>query len=288
MQVIKKINNNAAICLDSADNEIVAIGTGIGFPQVPYDLEDLSIIQSTYYGINPMYLDLLNQMPTEVFDVSDKIVEIFRNRIDATVSSNLVFTLADHINFAIERLKKNLHFENALQYEIQHLYEAEYEIGLLALGLIKKELGIRFPKIEASNISLHLINAEAVTQKTMKGNQFDDVLSDIVEIIGEHFQIYIDKSTINYSRFVSHFQYLMKRQQKGKLIGTDNSKIFDSIIEEYPDTFKCVKRIRDYLKTEFDFRLDEEELLYLILHVNRLCVREDCHRKGITPPQKSE
>lgn len=288
MQVIKKINNNAAICLDSADNEIVAIGTGIGFPQVPYDLEDLSIIQSTYYGINPMYLDLLNQMPTEVFDVSDKIVEIFRNRIDATVSSNLVFTLADHINFAIERLKKNLHFENALQYEIQHLYEAEYEIGLLALGLIKKELGIRFPKIEASNISLHLINAEAVTQKTMKGNQFDDVLSDIVEIIGEHFQIYIDKSTINYSRFVSHFQYLMKRQQKGKLIGTDNSKIFGSIIEEYPDTFKCVKRIRDYLKTEFDFRLDEEELLYLILHVNRLCVREDCHRKGITPPQKSE
>lgn len=288
MQVIKKINNNAAICLDSADNEIVAIGTGIGFPQVPYDLEDLSIIQSTYYGIDPMYLDLLNQAPTEVFDVSDKIVEIFRNRIDATVSSNLVFTLADHINFAIERLKKNLHFENALQYEIQHLYEAEYEIGLLALGLIKKELGIRFPKIEASNISLHLINAEAVTQKTMKGNQFDDVLSDIVEIIGEHFQIYIDKSTINYSRFVSHFQYLMKRQQKEKLIGTDNSKIFDSIIEEYPDTFKCVKRIRDYLKTEFDFRLDEEELLYLILHVNRLCVREDCHRKGITPPQKSE
>lgn len=287
MQVIKKINNNAAICLDSADNEIVAIGTGIGFPQVPYDLEDLSIIQSTYYGINPMYLDLLNQMPTEVFDVSDKIVEIFRNRIDATVSSNLVFTLADHINFAIERLKKNLHFENALQYEIQHLYEAEYEIGLLALGLIKKELGIRFPKIEASNISLHLINAEAVTQKTMRGNQFDDVLTDIVEIIGEHFQIYIDKSTINYSRFVSHFQYLMKRQQKGNLIGTDNSKIFDSIIEEYPDTFKCVKRIRDYLKTEFDFRLDEEELLYLILHVNRLCVREDCHRKGITPPQKS-
>lgn len=288
MKVIKKINNNAAICLDSANNEVVAIGTGIGFPPVPYDLDDLSIIQTTYYGINPMYFDLLNQMPDEVFEVSNKIVEIFRNRIDSTVSSNLVFTLADHINFAIERLKKNLHFENALQYEIQHLYEAEYEIGLLALRLIKKELGIRFPKVEASNISLHLINAESVAQKVVKFNQFDDVLEDIVEIIAEYFQIYIDKSTVNYSRFVSHFQYLMKRQQKGKITGTDNSKIFDSIVEEYPDTFECVNKIRDYLKTEFDFRLDKEELLYLILHVNRLCVREDCNRKGITPTQKSE
>lgn len=286
MKVIKKINNNAAICLDSADHELVAIGTGIGFPPVPYEMSDLSIIQSTYYGINPMYLDLLNQIPPKVFEVADQIINIFRNRVDSTISSNLVFTLADHINFAMERLRNNLHFENALQYEIQHLYEVEYEIGLSALKIIQQELNIRFPKIEASNISLHLINAKAIAQKTMNGNQFEDVLEDVVEIIGEHFQIYIDKSTVNYSRFVSHFQYLMKRQQKGKLMASENFKLFESVAGEYPITFDCVNKIKDYLKTEFNFSLDEEELLYLILHVNRLCVREDCYRKGITPPQK--
>ncbi|MDQ0360470.1 PRD domain-containing protein [Breznakia pachnodae] len=285
MQVIKKINNNAAICLDTANNELVAIGTGIGFPPVPYELENLELIQSTYYGVNPMYLDLLNQIPNEIFQVSGKVVEIFKNKINSSVSSNLVFTLADHINFAIERHKKNVQFENSLQYEIQHLYEDVYEIGLMAVQLIQTNLSIRLPKIEASNIALHLINAESVAQIATKTSHLDDTLEDVVEIIGKHFQMYIDKSTVNYSRFVSHFQYLMKRQQKGKLMNSENSKLYLSVIEEYPDTFNCVNKIKDYLIKEMDFELNDEESLYLILHVNRLCVREDCYRKGITPSQ---
>ncbi|MDR4947132.1 CAT RNA binding domain-containing protein [Neobacillus cucumis] len=31
------MNNNAAICIDSAGNELVAIGTGMGFPPIPYN-----------------------------------------------------------------------------------------------------------------------------------------------------------------------------------------------------------------------------------------------------------
>lgn len=31
MKVIKKINNNVAICLDSSNNELIALGKGIGF-----------------------------------------------------------------------------------------------------------------------------------------------------------------------------------------------------------------------------------------------------------------
>ncbi|MCD7840057.1 MAG: hypothetical protein LUG46_05435 [Erysipelotrichaceae bacterium] len=43
--------------------------------------------------------------------------------------------------------------------------------------------------------------------------------------------------------------------------------------------------ICQYLKEELDFECNEEEMLYLILHVNRLCVREDCYRKSITSPE---
>lgn len=286
MQVIKKINNNAAICLDGGNNELIAIGTGIGFPQVPYELTDLDIIQSTYYGINPMYLDLLNQIPSDVFSVSEKIVEEFRNKINSSVSANLVFTLADHINFAIERQNKNIYFENSLQYEIQHMYEEIYEIGLLALKMIQQDLNVRFPKIEASNIALHLINAESVAPESSKVKRLDETLEDIVDIIAKYFHIYVDRSSVNYSRFVSHYQYLMKRQQKGKLMDSANQKLYESVIKEYSDTFECVNLIKEYLKRELNFDLNDEESLYLILHVNRLCVREDCYRKGITPPQE--
>ncbi|RRF91978.1 MAG: hypothetical protein DUD31_08135 [Coriobacteriaceae bacterium] len=39
MQVVRNINNNVALCLDSQGNELVAFGRGIGFRKPPYEVE---------------------------------------------------------------------------------------------------------------------------------------------------------------------------------------------------------------------------------------------------------
>ena len=201
MEVIKKINNNAAVCIDSAGNELVAIGTGIGFPAVPYSLDDLDKIQKTYYDINPHYLEMLNDIPENVFRVSSKIVDLYRNKIRDAISSNLVFTLADHLYFAIEREKKNMMIENPLYYDVQHLYETEYEVGKESLKIIQKELGIRMSKTEITNIALHLINARTVAQAATKKQDYQEIVDDIVDIVGSYFHMYIDKNNVNYSTF---------------------------------------------------------------------------------------
>ena len=109
MKVIKKINNNVAICLDSNDKELIAFGKGIGFPKMPYVLDDLNLIQRTYYGVSQRYLNLLNDIPDEIFEISTKIVDYAQTKLEYTLNSNVVFTLADHINFAIQRFHKNIH-----------------------------------------------------------------------------------------------------------------------------------------------------------------------------------
>ena len=45
MKVIKKINNNVALCLDGNQRELIAFGKGIGFKPIPYELTDLSVIE---------------------------------------------------------------------------------------------------------------------------------------------------------------------------------------------------------------------------------------------------
>ena len=65
MKVIKKINNNVAICLDNNNNELIAFGKGIGFQKVPYELTDISKIERTYYGVNSSYISLINEIPEE-------------------------------------------------------------------------------------------------------------------------------------------------------------------------------------------------------------------------------
>ena len=75
-------------------------------------------------------------------------------KIENQINSNIVFTLADHINFAIERFKKNLDIRMPFVYDIQHLYESEMQIGLFAIKLINKSMNVYLTKDEAVSIAL--------------------------------------------------------------------------------------------------------------------------------------
>ena len=80
MKVIKNINNNVSLCLDSQNNEVVAFGKGIGFTKPPYDIP-LSKIERTYYNINPTYISMINDIPAEIFELSTKVVEFAREKL---------------------------------------------------------------------------------------------------------------------------------------------------------------------------------------------------------------
>ena len=274
MKVIKKINNNVVICLDHNNRELVAFGRGIGFPAAPYELDDLSKIDRTYYGVNSSYMGLVNEIPEEVFEVAAKIVDMAVNYIDCELSSNLVFTLADHINFAIERNQRNMNLRNPFLYDIRYFYEKEMDIGNLAVKMIRRYLKVSLPEEEAGNIALHFINAEALSEKENEFNVSDTVVEEVTYLIEKELNIRIKREDFNYSRFVSHLQYLMKRKDAVSSISSDNIKLYMEMKEEFPVIYQCVLKIRDYMAGKLDWELSEEELLYLILHVNRLYARE--------------
>lgn len=278
MQVIKKINNNVVICLDNNNHELIAFGRGIGFPPTPYELNDISKIDRTYYGVNSSYLGLINEIPENIFKVSAKIVDMAVNYIDCELSSNLVFTLADHINFAIERNRANMNFKNPFLYDIQYFYEKEMDIGNLALKMIRRYLKVNLPEEEAGNIALHFINAEALNEKDKEFNFSDTIIEEVTHLIEKELDIRIKREDFNYSRFVSHLQYLIKRKDTAGNASSDNIKLCMEMKQEFPQIYQCVLKIRDYMAKKLEWELNEEEQLYLILHVNRLYAREDCNR----------
>lgn len=278
MEVIKKINNNAAICVDNNQNEVIAFGKGIGFPNIPYELTDLSCIKRTYYGINPAYIGLINEIPEEVFEISARVVDIAKNHIDNEMNANIVFTLADHINFAIQRYQKNLIFKIPFSYDIQYLYETEMKIGEQTVKMIKKELNIQLAKEEAASIALHFINAQNMKQNAKGQVTEEGVIQDLTNIIEQTFDIHIDKRGFNYSRFVTHLQYLLKRREEDVEINSENRILYEAMIKEFPETNECVNRFITYLSDELQWRPCDEEKLYLMLHINRLCAREDCYQ----------
>lgn len=275
MKVIKKINNNVAICLDSNDKELIAFGKGIGFPKMPYVLDDLNLIQRTYYGVNPRYLDLLNDIPDEVFEISTKIVDYAQTKLEYTLNSNVVFTLADHINFAIQRFHKNIQVKVPLSYDVEFLYEKEMDIGKKAIKYINKTMGIRLSSKEATGIALHFINV-LTNESIEEPMNTDDLLQRIIAIIEKELKINIETSSFSYSRFATHVEYLLKRIEENVSIDTKNHKMYENITEKYPESYQCALKIQEYLNQETGRILNDEELLYLIIHINRLSSREDC------------
>lgn len=120
MKVIKNINNNISLCLDSRNNEVVAFGKGIGFTKPPYDVP-LSKIDRTFYDVDEEQLAVLNRIPEDVLEAAAEIVDLANEKMDNQFRENVMFTLADHIDFAIQRYQKNINIQLPLFYEVRQL-----------------------------------------------------------------------------------------------------------------------------------------------------------------------
>ena len=113
VHVVKKINNNVALCIDSKGQELVAFGTGIGFPRTPYELTDMSKVTRTYYNVDPAMYGLLDEIPAEIFEIAGRLMDIAKARLDRRFNTNMAFSLADHINFAIQRVQSGMSMQFA-------------------------------------------------------------------------------------------------------------------------------------------------------------------------------
>ena len=140
---------------------MVVFGKGIGFPSTPYELEDLSKIQRTFYYVDDKYYALLQEVPEEIFLAADDIAEDANEELNCDLNPNLAFILADHLNFAIERTRAGMTLRTPLAYDIRHLYPNEYKLGRSALHMLRDRLKVELPEQEAVSIALHIINAEA-------------------------------------------------------------------------------------------------------------------------------
>lgn len=161
MKIIKQINNNAALALDGNGKELVVLGRGVGFPKMPYELTDLSRVEKTFYDVNPKYFGMAADLPRSLVLACAEIAEKAEVELDCALNPNLPFTLADHLNFAAERLNKGIEVPTPLAYDVRHLYPRETELAEQARELLARTAGLELPQSEVVNIALHLINAEA-------------------------------------------------------------------------------------------------------------------------------
>lgn len=270
MWILAKINNNCALARDSAGQDVVVFGKGLGYKRPPYELTDLSRVERTFYGVEGAAISALRDIPEDVLLYASDVIDYAKTYLDVDLNPNAAITLADHVNFAIERTRKGLEIETPLAFDVKHFYPRETRVGKRAVNLAKRRLGIELPEAEVTNIALHIIDAESEQGDMHETKIATEVVKDVVAIIEKCLGRELDTESFNYTRFCMHLRFLVARLENPKPDEDAMAQMLGVLEEAYTESFTCMKEILRYFADRWSWSLNDNERLYLLIYIERL------------------
>ena len=274
--IIKRIlTNNAVVIDDENQQEKIVCGKGIAFKKRPgMEIDEISINKTFILeggGEYSRFEQLLKDVPLEYLELSSEIINMAKLEFAKKFKDNVIITLSDHLYVAIKRCREGMTISNPLLWDIKNFYEIEYDIGLRALELIKNKFHIQLPDDEAGFIALHIVNVELDEDNMDHIFQVTKVIQEIMTIVKYHFHAEFDTSNVYYYRFITHLKFFALRLLKDNQFNEDEeNELLDVVKDKYCTSYECVLKIKDFLEKKYNYTLQEDEIVYLTIHVHRV------------------
>ncbi|MDK7050075.1 BglG family transcription antiterminator LicT [Aerococcus sanguinicola] len=275
MEVKKIFNNNVVLSMNEKDEEIIAMGKGIGFNKKVGDPIDLEKVEKVFVVDSNKKSDyeIYHKIDPVIVEIATDIIKYAQGVLGSRLNNNIYLTLPDHLSFAIERIQKGLEVSSPLYWEVKNFYTVEFMIGEKALDLIKNRIGIDLPEHEAAAIALHIINAKVDSQSMNQTIEVIEMVQDILDIVSYFYGIQLDNSSFHYSRFVTHLRYLVIRLYDHQTVGNNTDSddfLYEQMVKKYPRVRACVEKVAAYIEQQLDVTIGQEERLYLMIHIQRV------------------
>lgn len=273
MVIEKIINNNVVIVAGDDGKENVVMGKGIGFQMKAGQCVDEQKIEKRFVLDSKSDMgrfgELVQSIPIEHFEVCIKIIDYAMQIMHRRLSNSIYISLMDHLNFALERYKNGLVFENPLLQEVRSFYPSEYLIGEYAVTLVERDLGVKLPVDEVASIALHFVNAEYKTAMSDTMN-ITTLIRRILNIVDTELNMKLDEMGIHYSRFVTHLKYLAYRTFAGQIMSQQETELVEMVKTLYGREYAISEKIATFISEEYNNDISEEEKAYLTLHIRRI------------------
>jgi len=279
VKVLRVFNNNVVLARDDGGRDVILTGRGLGYQaRLGRDIDPVAV-QRTFVpvdGRDPDHLaELLSGIPPEHIQlVGEALIEV---GLEDTVLRNpaLVIALADHVSFAVRRLDHGLTFEYPLLGEVKNLYGREYGQALALLAAVNNHLDRQLPAGEAVALALHLVNAGFATGDLSYTYTMTAVISQLIEVIGQTFEMPLNEGSVSVGRFITHLRYLFVRIQQHQQLVDQPSVISTAIQESFPRAAECAVRLSGILELRLGAPLTADEISYLALHVARVAADQN-------------
>lgn len=274
MRIEKILNNNVVISLNEDNEEFIVMGRGIAFKKRCGDIIIRNNIEKIFTlsnpNINNKFIELISSIPLEYAVISEEIIKYASDELGKKLNESIYISLTDHIYNAIQRQKSGIVVTNGLVWETKQLYREEYQVGIKALEIIKRNFDINLPIDEAAFMALHFVNANLNEEMPIIIG-ITKLIQEILNIVKYNFNIEFDIESLAYYRFITHLKFFAQRLFNNKVneVGTEND-LFEIVKDKYNESYKCIKKIEKFILERYKYELSKEEMLYLIIHVEKL------------------
>lgn len=212
---------------------------------------------------------LLEEMPSEVIEVTGQINQYAIQQLNQKLNEGLTFALMDHINFALQRLSNGMHIQNKLYWEVQNYYPEEFRIGEFSVRLINEKFNVTLPKEEIANIAFHIINAEKEGINDYDSMKVTALVDDVVSLIRYQVKNQIQTGSISYQRLITHIKFFAERLLSNQQLTGSDSFMNQHLRQKYPEATQIADLIVKFIDRKYQLTITEEELIYLIVHIER-------------------
>ena len=273
-RIAKTLNHNSFIGVEEENNrEYLVMGKGIAFGkktgqrvQPGDDARIYSLTEMTergnartiVQGVSPLSLELASA----VLDEAEKEF----GKIDRSI----VFPMADHLDFAVRRIQNGEQISNPLTDDIRVMFYKEYKVASCIGELLKERLQIEIDEHEIGYLALHVHSAiveENVSQAMEVARAVRESISLVEHITGHT----IDVMSLSYNRMMNHIKYMVARAMTGEDLRINMNEYIES---KFPEAYMTAKKVCDMLGKSIGKELDEMEIGYLAMHIERIYSEE--------------
>ena len=278
-RVRKALNHNTLIAISMENNqEYLLIGKGIGFgKKVSERFEIPENIECTVYslheqtergkamelikGIEPVYLEIAGKVLAKSEEVFGKI------------DKRILFPMADHIAFAVQRIRANEQISNPLTDDIRALFHMEYKTAECVKDILWEMLQVEIDEHEIGYIALH-IHSAIEDENVALSMQIAMAVRECIRIIEEETGQTIDVMSLSYNRLMNHIRYMVARSIKGEKLKLNMN---DYMSVKFPKSFWMATEVCKQLEKQLhrNFPLDEVEIGYLAIHIERVLMDKE-------------
>lgn len=275
MIIQKILNNNVVVAIDeNIKKEVIVMGCGIAFNKKPGQKIDNNKIEKRFEiedkSTGNKLKKLINEIPEDILQITHEIILYASKTLGKKLDDHLYTSLSDHINFSIKRYNSGIEIKNELLDEIRRIHKEEYKVALVALKYINKKLNVKLKEDEAGFIALHFLNS---TYENAKGNSIKstNLINDILNIVKVCFKdIKLEEGEINYDRLLTHLKYFAKRVLTNNQYKNESSDLLEIVSLRYEKAYRCATVIKDYIDNNYKYKVNNDEVVYLTLHIHRV------------------